>query len=635
MELEVLGDRYELQEPIGRGGMATIYRAVDLRMGRTVAVKILREVYSSDPKFVTRFQREARAASALQHPNIVQVFDYGQSGDSYYIAMEFIEGADLRRYLKKHGMLSNERAIEIAHDVALGLGAAHKRGIVHRDVKPQNVMLNDDGLVKLTDFGIASVYKDVDAERLTTTGMTLGTVQYYAPEQAQGEVVSPAADIYALGIVMYEMLAGKTPFDGDTPVAVAMRHIQDIPEPPSRINPRISPALVRIILRCLEKDPRDRYRDGDALAYALENVSRAPARRGASSMTGSPLSRPQFAPLGLPSTDARPQPGAGPAVYGGPAVMNGPSRPPRGAVSQPRPPTRGGPGPSTQQQQQYGGYDDASPYEPTYNGFGDTVGGPDAGISTRPWGPAPGTLPRSPSTGRPSSPYEAQRRRGNGPLVAVIVSAAVLLLGLTCFLIANLTGMFNGIGLFNQQTPTPVSTVALTTVPNFVGLQLDKAQAQAADDHLKVVTTFTADSSAKNTVLKQDPPANKSVPWDTQVNLTVSNGPDKVKVPDVTNLELSEARAKLTEAKLTNVNVVTRQDPTVPAGHVIKTDPPADALVLPDQTITIVVSTGGAPTPTAAPTATPVPTATAAPTATPCPTAPAVGTPTPAPPPCP
>ena len=130
MELEVLGDRYEMQEPIGRGGMATIYRAIDLRMGRTVAVKILREVYSSDPKFVTRFQREARAASALQHPNIVQVFDYGQSGEHYYIVMEFVAGADLRRYLKRHGNLSNERAIEIAHDVGLGLGAAHKRGIV-------------------------------------------------------------------------------------------------------------------------------------------------------------------------------------------------------------------------------------------------------------------------------------------------------------------------------------------------------------------------------------------------------------------------------------------------------------------------------------------------------------------------
>ncbi|HKS70849.1 MAG TPA: protein kinase, partial [Ktedonobacterales bacterium] len=309
MELEVLGDRYELQEPIGRGGMATIYRAVDLRMGRTVAVKILREVYSSDPKFVTRFQREARAASALQHPNIIQVFDYGQSGPSYYIVMEFVEGTDLRRYLKRQGVLSNERAIEIAHDVALGLGAAHKRGIVHRDVKPQNVMLNDAGLVKLTDFGIASMYKDAEAERLTTTGMTLGTVQYYAPEQAQGEVVSPAADIYALGIVMYEMLTGRTPFDGDTPVAVAMRHIQDPPDPPSLLNPRIPPGLERVILKCLEKDPRARYRDGDALAYALENFARASGgRRGTAS--AAPAGRAsQFAPIG-PGSFAGNQPRA-------------------------------------------------------------------------------------------------------------------------------------------------------------------------------------------------------------------------------------------------------------------------------------------------------------------------------------
>ena len=181
---EIIGGRYRLEEPIGRGGMATIFKAVDEQMmDRLVAVKVLREVYSNDPKFVTRFQREARAASALQHPNIVQVFDYGQSADSYYIVMEYIDGMDLRRYLKRRGgTLPIERSVEIAHDVALGLGAAHRRTIVHRDVKPQNILLNDDGLVKLTDFGIASVYKDVDGERLTTTGMTLGTVQYYAPE---------------------------------------------------------------------------------------------------------------------------------------------------------------------------------------------------------------------------------------------------------------------------------------------------------------------------------------------------------------------------------------------------------------------------------------------------------------------
>src|SRR5438067_3982588 len=273
MQTEVLGERYKLQDPIGRGGMATIYRGQDLRMDRVVAIKVLREVYSTDPKFVTRFQREAKAASALQHPNIVQVYDYGQTDGNYFIVMELVEGTDLRRYLRSRGVLAVDRAIIIAHDVALGLGAAHRRGIVHRDVKPQNVLVGRDGSIKLTDFGIASVYKDINAERLTTTGMTLGTVQYYAPEQAQGEIVSPAADVYALGIVMYEMLAGRTPFDGDTPVAVAMQHIQDLPTPPSHLNPSIPPALEEIIMRCLEKVPEMRFRDGSQLARALESLA--------------------------------------------------------------------------------------------------------------------------------------------------------------------------------------------------------------------------------------------------------------------------------------------------------------------------------------------------------------------------
>jgi eukaryotic-like serine/threonine-protein kinase len=268
-----LGDKYQLQGPIGRGGMATIYRGQDLRMERVVAIKVLREVYSTDPKFVTRFQREAKAASSLQHPNIVQVYDYGQTDGNYFIVMELVEGTDLRRYLRSRGMLAIDRAIIIAHDVALGLGAAHRRGIVHRDVKPQNVLVGRDGTIKLTDFGIASVYKDINAERLTTTGMTLGTVQYYAPEQAQGEIVSPAADVYALGIVMYEMLTGRTPFDGDTPVA--MQHIQDLPIPPSQFNPNIPPPLEEIILRCLEKVPEMRYRDGSTLARALESLRKA------------------------------------------------------------------------------------------------------------------------------------------------------------------------------------------------------------------------------------------------------------------------------------------------------------------------------------------------------------------------
>src|SRR5438477_1416651 len=275
MQIEVLGDRYQLQDPIGRGGMATIYRGLDIRMDRIVAIKVLRELYSTDPKFVKRFQVEAKAASLLQHPNIVQVYDYGQTDGNYYIVMELVEGTDLRRYLRSRGVLDVDRAIIIAHDVALGLGAAHRRDIVHRDVKPQNVLVGRGGSIKLTDFGIASVYKDINSERLTTTGMTLGTVQYYAPEQAQGEIVSPAADVYALGIVMYEMLTGHTPFDGDTPVAVAMQHIQDVSTPPSQFNPNIPPVLEDIILRCLEKVPEMRYRDGSQLARALESLGDA------------------------------------------------------------------------------------------------------------------------------------------------------------------------------------------------------------------------------------------------------------------------------------------------------------------------------------------------------------------------
>jgi serine/threonine-protein kinase len=597
-QLEVLGDRYELQEPIGRGGMATIYRAVDLRMGRTVAAKILREVYSSDPKFVTRFQREARAASALQHPNIVQVFDYGQSGESYYIVMEFVEGSDLRRYLKRNGILSNERAIEIAHDIGLGLGAAHKRGIVHRDVKPQNIMLNDKGLVKLTDFGIASMYKDAEAERLTTTGMTLGTVQYYAPEQAQGEIVSPAADIYALGIVMYEMLCGRTPFDGETPVAVAMRHIQDAPDPPTLYNPRITPGLERIILRCLEKDPRDRYKDGDALAYALENLARQgqPGRRSGPAGTGiGPITPGRSTAMGAANR------GTLGNMYGGAAVASNPMRPPVGLPE---------------------GFSDA----PTYDGSLDADNG--FGGGTFPFAPAGPTAPRAPSPisggrppvfGSPSQPGAPKKR--NGPLIATIVVSAMLLLGLACLLLGVTT---NGFGLgsaFGGATPT--ATVPLVMVPNFVGMQYNDALSQATAKHLQVAETQVASTQPVGQVIDQNPAANTTVQQGTTVTLTVSSGPGKITVPNVVGLPFQQAENKLTEAGL-KFNLVTNPyNPSYQPGIVISTTPPAGTSVDPTQVIQLEVN--GNPPPTATPA-----TATATPT---CPATPVTGpgTPTPTP----
>lgn len=272
MDTQFLGNRYQIEQQITPGALSNTYRGYDAQMKRPVAIKILHDVYSTDAKFVMRFQREFKVQAALQHPNIVQVYDHGQTDGNYYIVMELVEGTDLRRYLRMRGVLEIEQAIKIAHDIALGLGAAHRRGIVHRDVKPQNVLIGRDGSIKLTNFSIASVYKDINDERLTTTGMTLGTVQYYSPEQPQGEIVSPAADVYALGIVMYEMLTGRMPFDGDTPVALAMQHIQDAPIPPSQLNPHIPLVLEAIILHCLEKVPEMRFRDGSQLAQAVAGL---------------------------------------------------------------------------------------------------------------------------------------------------------------------------------------------------------------------------------------------------------------------------------------------------------------------------------------------------------------------------
>lgn len=634
-----MADRYEVQDPIGRGGMATIFRAVDLRMGRIVAVKILREMYSSDPKFVTRFQREARAASALQHPNIVQVFDYGQSKDSYFIVMEFVDGMDLRRYLKKRGMLENDRAVEIAHDVALGLGAAHQRGIVHRDVKPQNIMLNDEGLVKLTDFGIASMYKDAESERLTTTGMTLGTVQYYAPEQAQGEIVKPAADIYALGIVMYEMLTGRTPFEGDTPVAVAMKHIQEIPEPPTRYNPRITPALERIILRCMEKDPRDRYRDGNTLAQALESYMRGSVRRPGAAGGAS---------LGL-----GPNSGAGPSVRSGPrpGAISGPGAP--GPISAPMagraglgaqlgpnarsgllssaavasdprvgserdgrggrisdPPYAGRLGPEdddiTVRDGAEGGRD--------WGGYGEYgFPGPTGRMGARQYAPPYGSAGETAPRGAGVNGDGYGRKRGRGSLIALIAISAVVLLGLSAFLFVSVNGLFNG-----KPTATPIPFV---TVPNFSqgNESCAVAQSQATAANIRVVCQNATSVKPLNFIFKQNPQAGSQVRAGATVIVYVSAGPGQVMVPNVINVNEVDGTAcnQIIAAGLQCVVNQQRVTSDYPKGYVVSESPAANTEQPPNTKITLTLSDGPAPTATV-PAATPTPGVTPSPTV--CPT---------------
>src|SRR5664280_2916464 len=263
----VFSERYELNHLIARGGMAEVYRAHDRLLDRPVALKVLFPELSVDRSFVERFRREAQAAANLSHPNIVPVFDWGEDTGTYFIVMEFIDGRPLSSILKSAGTLSAERTADIGAHVAAALGYAHKHGVIHRDVKPGNVLITDDGQVKVTDFGIARAINT--EESLTQTGAVMGTATYFSPEQAEGIGVDARTDIYSLGVVLFEMVTGRPPFLGDTPVAVASKHVRDHPPAPRELNPSIPPTFEAIILKSMAKDPAHRYPTAEDLRADL------------------------------------------------------------------------------------------------------------------------------------------------------------------------------------------------------------------------------------------------------------------------------------------------------------------------------------------------------------------------------
>ena len=262
-----LGNRYEIIEKIGTGGMSDVYRAKDLSLNREVAIKVLKEEYANDTAFVTKFRAEAQAAAGLEHPNIVNVYDVGQENGLYYIVMEHIEGITLKTYISKKGQLSYNEVISIAIQVGRGIEAAHKKGIIHRDIKPQNIMISKEGKVKVTDFGIAHAVSSN-----TVSADLMGSVHYSSPEQARNGYVTYSSDIYSLGIVMYEMCTGRVPFDGDTTVAIAIQHLQSEMQPPSVYAPNLPISLEKIIQKCTMKSPDRRYASIDELLVDLKKA---------------------------------------------------------------------------------------------------------------------------------------------------------------------------------------------------------------------------------------------------------------------------------------------------------------------------------------------------------------------------
>ncbi|MEX2275030.1 MAG: Stk1 family PASTA domain-containing Ser/Thr kinase [Actinomycetota bacterium] len=268
MSSSVLNGRYSLEALIGEGGMAKVYRATDQQLDRTVAVKILKPEFASDDSFVDRFRREAQTAAKLNHPNLVGVYDTGDEGNIHYIVMEHIQGRTLADFFAGGGRLAPMKAVQLVEQVAGALSYAHQQGVVHRDIKPGNIMVTREGEVKVTDFGIARLI--TTQHTIAQTAAVLGTAAYLSPEQARGEVVDERSDIYSLGCVLYESLVGKALFEGDSPVAIAYKHVNEQPPPPSSLNADVNPDLDAVVMRALSKNPVNRYQTADDFRHDLE-----------------------------------------------------------------------------------------------------------------------------------------------------------------------------------------------------------------------------------------------------------------------------------------------------------------------------------------------------------------------------
>jgi eukaryotic-like serine/threonine-protein kinase len=533
--------RYRIQRKLGAGGMADVYLAEDQELGRRVAIKILNSRHGNDDQFIERFRREAKNAAALNHPNIVSIYDRGEAEDTYYIAMEFLDGRTLKELIIGRGAAPTNVAIEYARQILSALRFAHRHGIVHRDIKPHNVLVDGEGRVKVTDFGIARA----GTSQMTETGSIVGTAQYLSPEQARGGEVDPRSDLYSLGVVLYELLTGKTPFDGETPVEIAMKHLSTTPKPPSKLRPDVPRDLDMVVMRALAKNPDERYQTADEMEADLERVARGARVSATTSDTATQVLRRPAAAAAVASATAA-------------TMIAPPPAPATGAV----PPAMV----AEEEEYEEGGAD--RPLWPWLVAVGFVIAAIIAGFFV--WQELSGSTPQVPVNNYVNEPAKNAEQQ-------------IKLAGLHPKVNNGPNERFDR-GIVFKQDPSPGTKVdkggkvtiwvstgpPKVTVPPVKGESWTKAQADLVNAGLQPVKYIVPGKTA-DVVTATDPAAGESVPKGSKVRVNVSSGPQTAAVPSVVGLSIQEAQAKLNAAGFNpNPSYV---DSTAPKDQVVSQSP--------------------------------------------------------------
>jgi beta-lactam-binding protein with PASTA domain/predicted Ser/Thr protein kinase len=558
----VFDKRYVIRRKLGSGGMADVYLAEDQELGRRVALKLLDERHASDEQFVERFRREAQSAAGLNHPNIVSIFDRGLAEGTYYIAMEFLDGRTLKELLVRNGPTPIPIAIDYARQILSALAFAHRNGIVHRDIKPHNIVVGGDGRLKVTDFGIARS----GTSQMTEVGSIVGTAQYLSPEQARGAPVDPRSDLYSLGVVIYEMLTGKVPFTGDTPVEIAMKHLSQVPKPPSEWREEVPHDLDAVVMRALAKDPDQRYGSAEEMDADLARVAR-----------GVSVSRE--------TEDAMTQVLAGAGISSAQTMISRPR-----AVAPPAPPV----------------YRSPSPYYEE----------PQPGRSIWPWLLALGLIIAGGIGGWFLYTKIQDQINSNKPIA--VPDVTLLARPLAVAKIKNqglvprvVTAPSDTVpkGQVSEENPgggsrvAKGSTVTLTVstgveqvqVPNVVGQDVNQAVATLAGRGLNPHIFRVFSPAQTDTVTAQQPHAGDRVPKGEDVRVNVSRGAKPVQVPDVTGQPFANAKSAL-QGQGFSVDRVDVQSDQYPQGVVVASNPPAGSSVAKGSKVTLSVSKGPAST---------------------------------------